>query len=647
MLAIARLGFLGFPHSADEYVYRYQARTLLQGRLVNPPLPDPSFDFTHVVADPRGTYGKYQPGWPVVLALGELAGVPLAVNPLLSVLLLVLAWRLAREVYGEPTARVATLLIGTSPFFLLNGASFYSHPLVGLAVLFGTFGLWRYARGRRVPWLLAAAAALGAVGVTRAFDAALLGTAALPFAAALWLRPPRSRPSHLLAALAVLLAFAALQLLYNGLTTGDPWLPGHRLYAAVDRPQLAGLFYPGPTVRRLREYSLFGYPLLLLVPALWMLRREPPRSASTFAAVIVLGVWIGYAAYPIDPPPRLGPRYLYASHAFACGLLAAALVRALRPAWLVPLVVTLALAQLAQTALLTLELHALIRAGTGLYRAGALLERALAPQRALVIVAGPSGTVPEPDLARNDLDFSQPVLYARRPGPDLSAAGRPLRDRRVYYWDGIGGPPVLWTADPDAPVQQLVAGDGKGWALPRQPAEGWLAVFGPSNCAPLPYLSLMWRGLFPPDRISDVQRFSEGSFGPCPGFAEVRELARPELPADLSRRLAVTGHFRSFLGVERPGRYVFRLRANEAARLRVGGETVLESRDDRPRSAGLELEAATYPIALSHSTLWTPPRLELRIEPPPGSDPGFRLDSQIPAGARFEAWLPESALGRF
>jgi hypothetical protein len=79
-LLIGRFGFYAFPHSADEYVYLYQARTLVAGRLVNPPLPDASLQLTHTVATASETYGKYPPGWAFVLALGELVGAPFAVN---------------------------------------------------------------------------------------------------------------------------------------------------------------------------------------------------------------------------------------------------------------------------------------------------------------------------------------------------------------------------------------------------------------------------------------------------------------------------------------------------------------------------------------------------------------------------------------
>lgn len=642
-LLIGQWAFYGFPHSADEYVYLYQARTLVAGRLVNPPLPDRSFQFTHTVATPSETYGKYPPGWPFVLALGELVGAPCVVNPLLTMLTLWLAFALTRSVLDRPTALTGVLLLGSSPFVLLSGGSLYAHPLAALSLLAGLGSLWRYGRSFELRWLLAATGCLGVLLLTRPFDAALAALAVVPLGVVHLARRPRLALLQGSAAALVALGAVALFLLYNFETTGDALTPGHLRVDAADVPSLQAFRYPGPTLRRLREYSLFAFPALLFPLGLLVVHRKLPRAVFATVLLAVLTLWVGYAAYPVTPPPRLGPRYLYGAHLLMTLVLAAAMTRAIAPRWLVPAVATVVAGQLFTTAAMVREVRGILYQGTGLYRAAALLETAIAPDRALVVTAGPSGTIPPQDLVRNDPDLEQQVLFARQlPRIGRVWNGGRFRQRRVYVWDGAGGVPTLWSADPRAPIQAVIATEPDPVALRRRMAEGWLAIFGTNDCQSPPYLLAMWHALFPPDRISDVQRFSNGSLGPCHGFSMVINREEVGIPDDLPRKLALTSVWRSFLTLPRPGRYAFVLEANEEGTLRVADADVVRSVHGDPRSAALWLEAGSYPLALSHSTRWTAPllRLEIRSLDRPG---GYSLTTQLPLRTPFHPVLSVSA----
>ncbi|MEN8181839.1 MAG: hypothetical protein ABFS46_04825 [Myxococcota bacterium] len=642
-LLIGQGAFGAFPHSADEYVYLYQARTLLEGRVANPPLPDPSLGFVHVVSNPTGTYGKYPPGWPAILASGELLGVPFAINALLIMLTLWIAFRLCEAVTERRTALVGILLLGTSPFVLLSGASLYSHPLAGLLLLGLLACLWRYAQEHRVPWLLAAAGCLGGIGLTRPFDAALVSLALSPLALEFLWRRRLQALGHGAAAGAVLAGVLGILLLYNQGTTGDPWTPGHYRYATGDAPSLLAYRFFLPSLRRLREYSLFAFPVLLFPLAVGVLWRQLPRRVLATSLLVILAIWVGYVAYPVSPPPRLGPRYVYGAHLLLTLLLAAGLCRAVQRPWLGALVSIVVAGQLFVTGAIALELRHLLYQGTAVYRVADALEGVLGQRKALVVLAGPSGTIPPQDLVRNDLDLEAPILFARqiergaRPWERTRAAGR-----SVYFWDGAGGPPVLWTADPGAPVQQMIAVSPRPWAIRRGVEPGWIAVFSGNECAPAPYLGLLWNASFPPDRISDVQRFSDGSRGPCPGLAAAHHLEEVGIPENLPRRLAIAGVLRSFLTVREPGRYAFVLEGHEHAALRVGGVTIAESREGVPSNAFLELEAGAHPLAVTHHTRWREPRLELQVWREDGAP--VEITTQVPDGVRFRPRLPEDAL---
>jgi hypothetical protein len=642
-LLIGQWAFYGFPHSADEYVYLYQAKTLLAGRLVNPPLPEVGFQFTHTLATPSETYGKYPPGWAFVLALGELVGAPFVVNPLLTALTLWLTFTLTRALFDRRTALIAILLLGTSPFVLLSGGSLYAHPLAALCLLALVASLWRYGHGFELRWLLAGAACLGALLLTRPFDAALVALALVPVGLVHLARRPQLALRHGAAAAVVALGACALYLLYNLGTTGDAFTTGYtRRGLSDDAPALLGLRYVGPTLRRLREYSLFAFPALLFPLALLAVYRQLPRAVVGSALLIVLASWVGYAAFPVTPPPRLGPRYLYGAHWLMTLLLAAGMTRVVGPRWLAPLVATVVAGQLFATASMVREVRGILYRGTGLYRAATTLERAIGRDHALVVVSGPSGTIPPQDLLRNDPELEQKVIFVRRVPQITSAPGNPqFEERRVYVWDGAGGVPTLWSADPRAPIQRVMATEPEPSVLRRRMVSGWIAVFGRNDCQDPPYLTAMWNSLFPPDRISDVQRFSDGALGPCPGFSLVLRREEVGIPEDLPRKLALTSVWRSFLTVPRAGRYAFVLDANEEATLRVGGADVVKSVRDAPRTTVLWLEAGAHALAISHHTRWAPPRLSLDVRRLDGPDE-HALTTQLPLRMPFHPMLAPS-----
>jgi len=134
----------------DESAYRFQARTILLGRSAAEGLPvaddrdaersyrrswlrgvPEEVDFEHHVLLRGQWFGKYPPGWPVVLAGGEALGLGWLVNPLLGVVLLGLTAAVARRLFGPPTAALAVLFAAASPYFLANCIGYMSHAWSG------------------------------------------------------------------------------------------------------------------------------------------------------------------------------------------------------------------------------------------------------------------------------------------------------------------------------------------------------------------------------------------------------------------------------------------------------------------------------------------------------------------------------------
>jgi hypothetical protein len=137
------------PPSGDDYSYLYQAKLLASGKMyAEDPLydqADPLHDCikTNCITDNGGRrFSKYPPGWPVILALGAVLGVPWLVDPILGAILVFLILRYVERQMGENMVNVAGLLLTLCLFLGYYGASLRSHGDRAIRV-------WRLHRLRR------------------------------------------------------------------------------------------------------------------------------------------------------------------------------------------------------------------------------------------------------------------------------------------------------------------------------------------------------------------------------------------------------------------------------------------------------------------------------------------------------------------
>jgi hypothetical protein len=211
------------PHIPDEVSYLLQARYFAHGMLAMPlPSVPAAFNVDLMTYDATRWYSPFPPGWPIILASGVRIGVPWLVNPILAGVVLVLTSLLLRRISDVRTARLAIVLLGTSPWFLFLGMSLMSHmaslvfallaalgvqaarqrgallpaltgglaigmvalirPLEGATVAL-LMGFWSLAaRGRRFRFAPSVALVLGTVGalsLVRPYNAALTGSASV------------------------------------------------------------------------------------------------------------------------------------------------------------------------------------------------------------------------------------------------------------------------------------------------------------------------------------------------------------------------------------------------------------------------------------------------------------------------------------
>ena len=193
--------FERIPHVEDEAAYWFQAQVFAQGRLAVATPPYAASYWSPFVIDYNGLrFGKYPPGFPLLLALGMFVGAPWAVNALLGAFSLILLADLGRRVYSSavvPCRRrgdvglLAAALALTCPALLVSASSLLSHTA---SIFWATLFLWAFERmggARRADnrsaqigstggnWAAIAGFALGFLFITRPYDAIAVS---LPFA---------------------------------------------------------------------------------------------------------------------------------------------------------------------------------------------------------------------------------------------------------------------------------------------------------------------------------------------------------------------------------------------------------------------------------------------------------------------------------
>jgi hypothetical protein len=137
-IVLNRVVFEALPHTEDEVAFLFQAMTYARGHLLAPAPPLPAAFFIPFVIVRDGMwFGKYPPGYPLVLSLGVLVGYPPLVNALAAAACILLIVAIGRRWYDATTAWLAGLLLLVSPFFLLQAASLMAHTVcLALTLLF-------------------------------------------------------------------------------------------------------------------------------------------------------------------------------------------------------------------------------------------------------------------------------------------------------------------------------------------------------------------------------------------------------------------------------------------------------------------------------------------------------------------------------
>lgn len=336
--------FEQLPHIEDEITYVWQARLAAQGNLTIPSPVCPRCFLEPFVVDYEGVrFGKYPPGWPVVLSFGIRMGARYLINPLLSGFTVWLIYLLVKKLTDEKTGLLSAALVTTSPFFLMNSGSLLAHPwALLLSVAFVHAWLDTFdVKGDHIPKrisVLMAGTTLGLLVLTRPMTAFGL---CIPFAVhgvILLLRGPSFDRKSVLLIGVITICISAIYLLWQLALTGDPFKNPYTLYWTYDKIGFGpgfGLHENGHNLRyayintkfslQVGTSDLFGWPKIswLFLPLGIIALRRNWRGlmvSSVFASMA-----ISYGAYWIGSW-LLGPRYYYEG-LFSLLLLTAAGIR--------------------------------------------------------------------------------------------------------------------------------------------------------------------------------------------------------------------------------------------------------------------------------------------------------------------------------
>jgi 4-amino-4-deoxy-L-arabinose transferase-like glycosyltransferase len=373
-------------------------------------------------------------------------------SPVVALLLVFAFARLARELVGPSAALVGTVLLACCPFFVFNGASYFSHmPAALFGVLFVLCGV-RFLKSASVPMALAAGAALGFLGIIRPYSAVLV---AIPAAGELLRRASSQHYRRLAWFFVGALPFIAGFLFYNDATTGNPLLPTEawalpNIHMGLQPVDEYGVRYTlldtsMSAIIRFMELAQWTSPLfcfLYAVAALWKLSQRSLEFYDFVFPVFVLGFLLFFGL----GGNRYGPRYYFEAYPFMVLTVISAATAwlparpaASRQATATAAVIGAMIMGLVSYPALAYQLRKVVNERMDVY--DVVAEAHLS--NAIVAIRSETGTVrrmapgelTQNGLTRDGIDLSQGVLYGLDQPTQYCALTRAFPGRTLYRYE--------------------------------------------------------------------------------------------------------------------------------------------------------------------------------------------------------------------
>jgi 4-amino-4-deoxy-L-arabinose transferase-like glycosyltransferase len=322
------------PHVADEVVYLYHSRLLAQGALTMPAPPVPeAFDFYLMDVNGDRWYPSPPPGWPAILAVGTLVGLPWLVNPLLAGINVLLAYIFLSEVYDRRTARMALLLLCVSPWHVFMAMNFMTHTFTLTCALVAAVAVVRARKTDKAYWGWIAGCAIGVAGLIRPLEGLVLG--ALIGLWVIGLGGRRLKTSAIAAFVLGAIMTGALVLEYNKILTGHATVfplnayidkefgPGRNDLGFGPNRGMGWSLQPFPGHSPLGamvnadlnlfslNIELFGWSTGSLILAAFLIFCGKKNRSDYLMYGVIAGVFGVYVFYWYSGGPDFGARYWY------------------------------------------------------------------------------------------------------------------------------------------------------------------------------------------------------------------------------------------------------------------------------------------------------------------------------------------------
>ncbi len=338
---IAYWPFDRMPHIPDGLAYLFQARCLLEGAFALPEFPASESFRLYLIDHQDGlTFSITNPGWPMILAIGESLGLPWLVNPVLSAATLFLTHKWIASLSSRAWANLVAILIAVSPWFLFLGASHMTHMATMFFFVSGFLLVGGAQKHRRSDRAFAAGLCFGMVFLIRPLDGLLLGGAAGVF---LLLKSWRLTKYRIVGPLSFSLGailVAGVLLVFNHELTGEYLSTPTNTYIAKiwpgstnrlgfgpevgNPPTKWGLLDPIPghgwrdvllnsnqNIANL-NVELFGWTtgsLFLIGLFFFLSKKTSSLDRLALTSIVVLGA--AYNLYWFSGGPDFGPRYWF------------------------------------------------------------------------------------------------------------------------------------------------------------------------------------------------------------------------------------------------------------------------------------------------------------------------------------------------
>jgi hypothetical protein len=217
------------PHILDSIAQLFHAKIFLMGKLYAPlpPLKE-FFDYAHIINDTKW-YSQYPPGHSFLLMLGLLIGAPWFIGPFLGTLSLFTFYHITKNIYRDHRiSYLSVSLLMLSPFFLFMSSSHMNHTSNLFFILLFLYFYLRIFSSHSSIYALISGLSLGYAINIRPLTAVAI---AIPFICNVLIRAYRKREVTMRKVFIFFIGVSlmvTLLLLYNDLTTGNPFLFGYQ-----------------------------------------------------------------------------------------------------------------------------------------------------------------------------------------------------------------------------------------------------------------------------------------------------------------------------------------------------------------------------------------------------------------------------------